>query len=66
MWQDAGRFGVFVNAGVKQKARRGWWGTLKVALGRGDPNVALASFPLAGALTASSILQQVREHPALV
>jgi hypothetical protein len=66
--QDEGRFGLFANpAGLRTKAARGWWGTLKAGLGLGrNANVTLAAFPLHSALTASNVLGQGGQQAALL
>ncbi|GAB4816950.1 hypothetical protein N2152v2_003996 [Parachlorella kessleri] len=65
--KDKGRFGVFAGAGVRHKAARSWWGSLKAGLGFGEnPNVALASFPLSSAVTAGNVLGQGGQQAALL
>ena len=67
--QDAGRYGVYAADSIRQRAARGWWGTLASwaslgLAGRGG-NVTLAAFPLAGTLTAANLVRHPQHGPLL-
>lgn len=53
---DAGRYGVYAGATALQRAARGWAGTVAGWAGFGrDAPIAVAAFPLSGALTAANL-----------
>lgn len=64
--QDAGRYGVYGGSTVLQRAARGWLGTVAgwVGWGRHAP-VAVAAFPLDGALTAANLARHPAHGPLL-
>jgi hypothetical protein len=60
---------VYAADSIRQRAARGWWGTLASwaslgLAGRGG-NVTLAAFPLAGTLTAANLVRHPQHGPLL-
>jgi hypothetical protein len=64
--QDAGRFGVYAGDAIRDRGKRGWWGSMWgwTGAGCGAP-ITVASFPLAGTLTAAHLAAHPQQGPVL-
>ena len=60
---------MYASDSIRQRAARGWWGTLaswaSLGLAGRSGNVTLAAFPLAGTLTAANLVRHP-QHGALL
>lgn len=64
--QDEGRYGVYATETTRQRARRGWAGTIAGWAGWGrDAPIAVAAFPAARALTAANLAHYPQQGAVL-
>lgn len=64
--QDEGRYGVYASEAARQRAKRGWLGTVAGWAGWGrDAPIAVAAFPAAHALTAANLAQHPQQGAVL-